>query len=110
MRRNINIFKAEFALFICVFYLHYVKRNIMELPLLLVVLFCFALVFLVGSNFTSDHRQRPDKTANFFLLIHKLTSLANSHQQCFIRLNFYLDANKTSKLHLSCYSGTPEIV
>lgn len=66
MRRNINIFKAEFALFICVFYLHYVKRNIMELPLLVVVLFCFALVFLVGSNFTSDHRQRPDKTANFF--------------------------------------------
>lgn len=45
MRRNINIFKAEFALFICVFYLHYVKRNIMELPLLVVVLFCFALVF-----------------------------------------------------------------
>lgn len=45
MRRNINILKAEFALFICVFYLHYVKRNIMELPLLVVVLFCFALVF-----------------------------------------------------------------
>lgn len=58
MRRNINIFKAEFALFICVFYLHYVKRNIMELPLLVVVLFCFALVFLVGSNFTSDHKDQ----------------------------------------------------
>lgn len=58
MRRNINIFKAEFALFICVFYLHYVKRNIMELPLLVVVLFCFALVFLVGSNFKSDHKDQ----------------------------------------------------
>lgn len=66
MRRTTNIFKAEFALFTCVFHLYYVKRNIMELPLVVVVLFCFALVFVVGTNFKSDHKQRPDKIAIFY--------------------------------------------
>lgn len=86
MRRSTNIFKAEFALFTCVFLLYYVKRNIMELPLFLVVLFCFALVFLVGSNFKSDHRQRPDKIAFFLLLIHNVSSKLT--QQFFVRLKY----------------------